>query len=483
MGACNSKEIIDYEQDFKFKLKNIIIPHREKVFETFRLSVPIFIQTNIISARMGIITEIDKKVVVKKLKKTLGMKKHFLKELQILKSLNHPNIITVYDFFQSKKYFYIIYPYFEGLPIIDYYIKNIKSFTLKKIKHFMQDLLRTINYLHSKGITHRNLDPKHIIYDGNQVLICGFAKAAYFDKEDIRKAEKGFYKMQMSNLYYLPPEVIKGNYDERNDIWVCGVIFFMLLTGNPPFIEESSKLLEKSILTEEMDIKKLKKQNIPKLAKDLVEQMLNKNYKKRPNCLNLLDHPFFKSIESDNWENNKLAVSSLCEFQKTTMILEKLKRLYFEKVLNFTEKDKLDKAFKTFDTNADGFISKTQMINCLHHYELFVSKEQVENIFKIYDTNGNNKLEYNEFMIALLDIQKLRQKKTYEEIFYCIDRESKNTGKLSLKTFYKVLGFQKGDLKVNKIVNAEIKKKNEITKENFVNIIDSVIKEYHKEDN
>ena len=482
MGKSNSKKIIDYEQDFKLKIKNEKIPMRDKIFQTFRLTLPIFIQTNIITARMGVITKINKKVVVKKLKKTPGMKNIFLKEIQILKLLDHPNIIKIYDYFQTKNNFFIIYPYFDGLPIIDYYLKNIKSFTLEKIKNFMEELLRTIHYLHSQGITHRNLDPKHIIYDGKKVLICGFAKAAYFNKENIRKAKKGFYKAQMSNLYYLAPEVIKGNYDERNDIWVCGVIFYMLQTGNPPFVEESSKLLEQSILMNEMNVKKLKKSKIPELSFDLVEQMLNKDHNKRPDCITLLDHPFFKTNEKDNCKDNKKIINSLSEFQKTSVFLDNLKKLYFEKILNFTEKEKLDKAFKTFDTNADGVISKEEMLICLHQFEIFVSKEQVDEMFKKYDTAGTNVLEYNEFIIAVLDIQKMRQKETYEEIFYFINKDSENPDTISFKKFYKALGFQKGDLKLQKIIKAEVKKnKNkikELTKDNFVNIVDSIIEEY-----
>ena len=87
-------------------------------------------------------------------------------------------------------------------------------------------------YCHSKNIVHRDLKPENMLFssqDENAVLkVCDFGTSAMFDPKKHMKVASG-------TAHYIAPEVIKGNYNEKCDVWSCGVIMYILLTGRMPF--------------------------------------------------------------------------------------------------------------------------------------------------------------------------------------------------------------------------------------------------------
>lgn len=91
--------------------------------------------------------------------------------------MNHPNVIEMYEYFESPKYISIIYNPAPGKPVLIYFKENPKQFTAAKVMELMLQLGRAVRHLKAKDIIWCNLSHNNIIYDGEQVTICGFSSS------------------------------------------------------------------------------------------------------------------------------------------------------------------------------------------------------------------------------------------------------------------------------------------------------------------
>ncbi len=107
-------------------------------------------------------------------------------------------------------------------------IKQSQFFSEKTAKEYMKMILQGVNYLHSKNIVHRDIKPENILFDGT-----GHLKLVDFGTSKF--AGKRKMKNTYGTPYYVAPEVLSEEYDIKCDIWSCGVILYILLSGSPPF--------------------------------------------------------------------------------------------------------------------------------------------------------------------------------------------------------------------------------------------------------
>lgn len=154
-----------------------------------------------------------------------------LEEMEILKKLDHPNIIRVYDFFEDSKNYYLVMEYCEGGELFNK-IEKMSRFSEDEAALIMRQLLSVVAFCHSFGIVHRDLKPENIMVEERSrklnVKIVDFGTACYLDHNHLTHGEVG-------TAYYMSPEVLMNSYDEKCDVWSCGVILYILLTGSPPF--------------------------------------------------------------------------------------------------------------------------------------------------------------------------------------------------------------------------------------------------------
>ena len=134
-----------------------------------------------------------------------------------------------------------------GGELFDHILKH-KLFNEGKARVLIKRLLSAINYCHSNGVVHRDLKPENILLeeslDFGTMKIIDFGTATAFDGNGRRKLTE-----MLGTPYYIAPEVLQGQYNEKCDIWSIGVICFMLLCGKAPFFgnndEEIFKAVEK----------------------------------------------------------------------------------------------------------------------------------------------------------------------------------------------------------------------------------------------
>ena len=169
-------------------------------------------------------------------KKLIKNKKRLKTEINLLKATDHPNIIKLYEVFEDKKYLYFIMEECSGGELFQQLAINAKKnkmYTEKDAAKLMKQILEAVNYLHYHGVCHRDIKPENILLSSTdesyQLKLIDFGLSKVLNTmDDIMNGEVG-------TLYYMAPEVIMGNYNEKCDVWSSGVILYIMLSGNPPF--------------------------------------------------------------------------------------------------------------------------------------------------------------------------------------------------------------------------------------------------------
>lgn len=156
--------------------------------------------------------------------------------MNILTMIDHPNIIKLYEIYEDIKYFYLIMELCVGGELFDRIIARVDThnmFTEREAAIIFKQLMGAISYCHTQSICHRDLKPENLLLlnksETSPIKVIDFGLSKIFNP--------GFKKMKtkVGTAYYVSPEVLEGDYDEKCDIWSCGVILYILLTGDPPF--------------------------------------------------------------------------------------------------------------------------------------------------------------------------------------------------------------------------------------------------------
>lgn len=197
----------------------------------------------------------------------------FRREAEILRELDHPNIVNIREaIFEDDSYF-IIMDYIEG-GSLDTLIAQHAPLSINRILEIGLGIADALTRAHHLKIIHRDIKPANILLDNNGVpLLTDFGVAHIGGRT--RMTEVGSI---IGTYAYLSPEACNGDEpDERADIWSFGVVLFELLTGRRPFLGDKPATIITQILVEDVpDIAELRPETPPGLI-DLLERMLQKD--------------------------------------------------------------------------------------------------------------------------------------------------------------------------------------------------------------
>ena len=216
-----------------------------------------------------------------------------MKEINLLTGLDHPNVIRLYEYFDEKRKFYLVTELLRGGELLQAVIDR-ERYDERDAKDCFAQMLRGIEYLHSKKITHRDLKLENLMLKepgSNQVKIVDFGLA--------KRAAETIMDTVCGTPQYVAPEVISGDdtgtYDSLVDLWSAGVVLYILLGGYPPFHDENEPRLFKKIAHGIYDFDDEVWDKVSDEAKDLIKKLLTVEPSKRLNATEALRHEWFST--------------------------------------------------------------------------------------------------------------------------------------------------------------------------------------------
>ncbi len=155
----------------------------------------------------------------------------FRMEAQASGRLNHPNIVSIYEFDEDDDTFFIAMEIVTGMELKDYFNKNERFISMAMIADILYQLLDALAHSHERGVIHRDIKPANIIIMENYQI-----KVADFGIASVESSEHTKIGSILGTPGYMSPEQIQGEkVDARSDLFSVGVIFYQFLTGEKPF--------------------------------------------------------------------------------------------------------------------------------------------------------------------------------------------------------------------------------------------------------
>ena len=376
----------------------------------------------------------------------------FEREINILKKSDHPNIIKLYEIFESKRSLYLIMEECEGGEVFDKiieHIQNKKMYTEKDAANMFQQMMSAVEYCHNNGICHRDLKPENLLYLNQGPEINNPIKVIDFGLSQVISPDRKL-KTKVGTAYYVAPEILKGSYTEKCDIWSAGVILYIFLSGDPPFNGPNDNAIYNKISKLKFDYPDKKWSKISNEAKDLINHMIAPE-KQRYNAKQVLSHPWLTNAYKYNLNNLNFDPIFFKDYAKSTLI-KKIALIFIASRLDENEIVNLKNIFAAFDKHKKGQILYEELKQGLVQLKSNnINEKQIQDLFKNIDVDKNGKIDYTEFLAATLQKQNYLKIERLYEAFCLFDKD--NSGKITKDELMKVLKVDKNQEKeIEKII-------------------------------
>ena len=399
-------------------------------------------------------------------------------EIEILKNLEHPNIMKIYECFVDNNNYYIVSEYCDQGHLLSK-LEKLERMDQIVVKFLMDQIFNAVAYLHSKNVLHGDIKLENILlikikkksgrrftsinqdFNENEELtedinknfgarktssksnnyikdmmnyevkLIDFGCSKYFVKKKTKKKKK--LRGIIGTSIYCSPEVVDNLYDERSDEWSCGVLMYILLSGVPPFFGETEEEIFEKVKKCKYDFTPAPFKKVSKNCKDLIRRLLEPKKQYRIKANEALRHPFFtESFDPNSAMTEDKDLNVLKNFINPVKYMSK----FHEAVAVFVcvnyippeEENTLKTVFRYLDKDGKGIISKETMKEGLEEIGININDEELTKIFNEIDEDGSEFIEYQEFIRNTCDLKKIINEANLKNVFHviCGDKDFMN---------------------------------------------------------
>lgn len=349
-------------------------------------------------------------------------------EFNVLKRLDHPGVVKVYELFCEDCQYYIVMERLRGGTLSDALSKAGTSWSEADAKVVMIKLLACFNYLRrEKHLVHCDVRPRNFMLarpdDLTSIKVIDFDMATFLKK----KGDKIKCKKDCKNLPYQAPEVVqfRPSYDCKADVWSLGVLLYRMMFHRLPFAadpndecctvkdtysDEETLLITTNIMRGNLHFPDQRWRDDPISSEciKMIKKMLTVDPEKRVNAAKALANNSWLMAGQYQRDQLKLSgdsahsiiqiLSNVRKFHATTKLKQAVVALIASQLLEPEELGKIDHVFSALDVAGDGKIRPHEFqAGYLLAFNIMLSSAEVEEIFRKVDSNKSGTIEYSEF--------------------------------------------------------------------------------------
>ncbi|KAI3438381.1 hypothetical protein D9Q98_000813 [Chlorella vulgaris] len=344
------------------------------------------------------------------------------REVQIMHHLKgHENITYLQGAYEDRQAVHLVMDLCSGGELFDRIVAK-GSYSEKDAAALIRDMVRVVAHCHHMGVIHRDLKPENFLLeskaDDASIKCTDFGLSVFFKPGQT-------FKEVVGSAYYVAPEVLKQSYSMEADIWSCGVILYILLSGVPPFWGETEKQIFKAILEGNLDLVTDPWPKISKEAKDCVKRMLEPRPSKRATADEILQHPWMRE---NGVANDKPLDNVILQRMTTFANHNKLKRQAMKVIASAMPADEiagLAQIFKSIDADDSGTITAEELSAALKGSLL--KQEDLEGLLALVDQDSSGCIDYEEFLAATLSQHQMEKEENMRAAFQHFDIDNSGT--------------------------------------------------------
>lgn len=365
---------------------------------------------------------------------TREKKQELATEAEIFLTMDHPHIVRLYDVYETSETLSLVMECMEGGELFDR-VTERKIFSEKDAASTTNQMLLAVNYLHGRGIVHRDLKLENFLYERKDA---DFLKLIDFGFSNIWEKHT---KMELScgTLSYVAPEVLMKSYTSQCDLWSLGVIVFILLVGYMPFSGSKESATVEAIKSGRFTVRKDRWSRVSQQGFDFVRQLLKVNPEERMTATKALEHPWLttrndlvqrRSSVDEAMADSLVAFANESRFRRSCMQLMAWS-------LTAEERAEVRGAFLEMDKDKTGTIKLWELKQVL--LERFsMPEDESTKVFKALDATHHDEIHYSDFLAAMVAGRLRLHEELLDDVFRRFDTDG--TGKISPDNLKEVLG-------------------------------------------
>lgn len=342
------------------------------------------------------------------------------REIQIMHHLaGHPNVISIVGAYEDAVAVHVVMELCAGGELFDRIIQR-GHYSERKASELARVIVGVVEACHSLGVMHRDLKPENFLFinqeEESPLKTIDFGLSVFF-----RPDEK--FSDVVGSPYYVAPEVLRKHYGPECDVWSAGVIIYILLSGVPPFWDETEQGIFEQVLKGDLDFISEPWPSISESAKDLVRRMLVRDPKKRMTAHEVLCHPW---VQVDGVAPDKPLDSAVLTRLKQFSAMNRLKKIAIRVIAESLSEEEiagLKELFKMIDTDNSGHITLEELKIGLEKVGSNIKDSEINGLMQAADFDNSGTIDYGEFVAAMLHLNKVQKEDHMYAAFSYFDKD------------------------------------------------------------